>query len=361
MNAVGWCNPFVPTEWIAAHGLRPVRLRLHPTERLTRGVCPYAGALMDAALASGSHAPRGNPPVPTLRVQSGTTAAAEPGVPTRSVGTRDCAVSDVSGLVLTTTCDQMRYVAAMLEQRGNRPVFLLNVPSTWQTPAARRLYLDELRRLGTFLVSLGGRAPSDEQLANVMLAHDHTRQESGQNSRGPTARGGSSRWGDSCTVAARAGSTTAVPTTSGIPLAILGGPLLQTDCDFFELVERAGGRIVLDATEDGQRTLPRPFDAARIAADPLQELADAYFDGIPDAFRRPNSGLYEWLGRELAARQVRGIILHRYVWCDLWHAEGQRLKQWSPMPVLELDVGPDDTAAPNRMQGRIEAFLEMLR
>ena len=29
--------------------------------------------------------------------------------------------------------------------------------------------------------------------------------------------------------------------------------------------------------------------------------------------------------------------------------------------MLELDVGPDDTAAPNRMQGRIEAFLEMLK
>ena len=73
----------------------------------------------------------------------------------------------------------------------------------------------------------------------------------------------------------------------GIPLAILGGPLLETDCEFFDLVERAGGRIVLDATEHGQRTLPRPFDPARVAAEPLEELADAYFDGIPDAFRRP--------------------------------------------------------------------------
>ena len=42
------------------------------------------------------------------------------------------------------------------------------------------------------------------------------------------------------------------------------------------------------------------------------------------------------------------------------HAELQRLKQWSPVPVLELDVGPDDLSSPNRMQGRIEAFLEML-
>ncbi len=53
MNGVGYSSPFVPAEWIAAHGLRPERFRLHPTEKLTRGVCPYAGALMDAALASG--------------------------------------------------------------------------------------------------------------------------------------------------------------------------------------------------------------------------------------------------------------------------------------------------------------------
>jgi benzoyl-CoA reductase/2-hydroxyglutaryl-CoA dehydratase subunit BcrC/BadD/HgdB len=303
MNAVGYSSPFVPAEWIAAHGLRPERLRLHPSERLTRGICPYAGALLDAAQGSGGW-------------------------------------SDIAGLALATTCDQMRYVAAMLGQRGNRPVFLLNVPSTWQTPAARQLYLDELRRLGRFLVRLGGKTPSGEELTQVMLAFDRVREEDRANSRGPTARDGGG---------------------GGIPLAILGGPLLETDCEFFALVERAGGRIVLDATEHGQRTLPRPFDLSRLAADPLAELADAYFDAIPDAFQRPDTRLYEWLGRELAARQVRGIILHRYLWCDLWHAESQRLKQWSPTPVLELDVGPDDTAAPNRIQGRIEAFLEILK
>ena len=38
--------------------------------------------------------------------------------------------------------------------------------------------------------------------------------------------------------------------------------------------------------QDGGR---RPVDPARVASDPLGELADAYFDGIPDAFRRPDS------------------------------------------------------------------------
>ena len=132
------------------------------------------------------------------------------------------------------------------------------------------------------------------------------------------------------------------------------------DDGLFALVERAGGRVVLDGTESGMRTMPRRFDMARAAADPLRELADAYF-AIPDVFRRPNTGLYEWLGHELAQRRIRGIILWRYVWCDLWHAELQRVRECSRLPVLEIDVGPDDITAPHRIQGRIEAFVETVK
>ena len=119
--------------------------------------------------------------------------------------------------------------------------------------------------------------------------------------------------------------------------------------------------MVLDATEGGERTLPARFDPARTASDPLGELAAAYFDGVADVFRRPNSGLYEWLDHELAARQVRGIIFRRYLWCDLWHAELHRLTRRSPVPVLEIDVESGDLGASSRVQVRIEALLEMLR
>ena len=82
------------------------------------------------------------------------------------------------------------------------------------------------------------------------------------------------------------------------------------DADFaiFDVLEEVGGRVVLDASEGGQRTLPRAFDPARLAADPFDELADAYFGHTADVFRRPNQGFYDWLGRELAARRVRGIV-----------------------------------------------------
>ena len=140
MKTIAYCNPFVPAEWIAAHGMRPLWMRLRSTgdRRLlggARGVCPFAAACIDAV--------RG--------------------------------VEDFSALVLTTTCDQMRYAAAVLERDNHLPLFLMNVPSTWQTAAARQLYRDEVERLGRFLVRLGGRDPSGGDLAAAMLRYDQAR------------------------------------------------------------------------------------------------------------------------------------------------------------------------------------------
>jgi benzoyl-CoA reductase/2-hydroxyglutaryl-CoA dehydratase subunit BcrC/BadD/HgdB len=301
MKTVAFNSPFVPAEWIAAHGLRPQWLHLRAAEsgRLSpvrRGVCPYVAVLMGAANAA----------------------------------------MDASALVLTTVCDQMRYAAAVLDTQGSLPLFLMNVPSTWQTAASRQLYREEVQRLGKFLVRLGGHAPNGAELCQTMLEHEQERHE---------------------LVAQHCSDNDATE----LRLAIVGGPLLDGDQALFDIVEHAGGRIVLDATEGSQRTLPRRFDSARIASSPLQELADAYFDGIPDAFRRPNNRLYEWLGRQLLQRRVHAVLFRRYLWCDLWHAELHRLRQWSELPVLEIDVGSDDLSASNRLQGRLEAFLEALR
>ncbi len=111
----------------------------------------------------------------------------------------------------------------------------------------------------------------------------------------------------------------------------------------------------------GRGHCPAPSTRRRLASDPLRELADAYFDHIPDVFRRPNDKLYEWLGRELAARQVRGIIFRRYVWCDLWHAELHRLRGGPRCRCWKSTSARDDAGAAGRVQCRIEAFLETLR
>jgi hypothetical protein len=160
-----------------------------------------------------------------------------------------------------------------------------------------------------------------------------------------------------------------------------------------DVVEKAGGRVVLNATEAGERSLwpasslddaqtgtaERSVCAAETPVDQtglgsagtvslpgscsvnaalLARLARGYITNCVDVFQRPNTRLYDWLRKRLTARQVRGIVLWHYVGCDLWRAEAQPMREAFGLPVLLLDA---DEAAPNRNNGRLEAFMESLR
>ncbi len=305
-KVIAYTCPYVPAEWIAAHGWQPQRLIPQPLEGTLsipriEGLCPYARAFANEVAAS----------------------------------------DDVDAVVVTTMCDQMRRVFDLLVRRTEVPAFLLNVPSTWQTVAAQRLYLDEVKRLGRFLVRLGGHEPDKEELVRAMLA-----QRVFEWYRHPAD---DSSWaGSPC------------HPLEGVPLAIVGGPLMQRDRVLFDIVEECGGRIVLDATETGQRGRPEAFDRRRLAEDPLMELAQAYFR-IPDASRRPNSELYQWLKDQLARTDAHGILFHHYVWCDKWHAEFERLKEWIKLPMLRLDSEGEGEMDSARVRNRIYAFVEALR
>lgn len=265
---------------------------------------------------------------------------------------------------MTTVCDQMRRAFDILVRKCQLPAFLMNVPSTWQSFESQRLYIDELKRLGRFLTKLGGNSPSNNALAKVMLEYDSARKAILAAREYLSAR----RYAEAIASLYRDGpdKTPDSPTSTessvdGIHLAIIGGPLMKQDFDLFDVIEQSGGRVVLDATETGERGLCAPFDRRRLHDEPLMELADAYFIGINDASRRPNSGLYKWLQQKIASRTVQGIIFRRYVWCDLWHAEVQRLKDWSNLPVLDIDTGGDNDNERQRTANRIRAFLEMLQ
>ena len=260
MPTVAYTSPFVPPELIAACGWTPSRVVPAPGAAArsgmpVAGVCPFARAFVG-------------------EVRSG---------------------DDIDAVVVTSTCDQMRRSAEFL---GSVPAFLMNVPATWQTPATIKLYSEELGRLGRFLADRGGRVPSDGELADAMESFD----------------------------ARPAGvKSDADASPKGVPVAVIGGPLMRgaaaptTAAEpgdetpetgwLFDAVENAGGRVVLDATEGGERTLPAPFDRRRMRNEPLMVLVEAYFGRIPDAFRRPDSMLYDWLVREVPTSGARGVIL----------------------------------------------------
>jgi len=135
--------------------------------------------------------------------------------------------------------------------------------------------------------------------------------------------------------------------------------LLAGQMEVFDIVERLGGRIVLDATEFGEISLPAPIDRELLARDSLAALAQAYFAVIPHPMRRPDSLLGEYLARELPRRGVRGLLLHRQLWCDLWHGQLPRIRSLTRLPVLDIDVADED-ADFGRQAGRIQAFMEMV-
>jgi benzoyl-CoA reductase/2-hydroxyglutaryl-CoA dehydratase subunit BcrC/BadD/HgdB len=341
---------WIPVEWIKAHGHQPcgvwaLRGLVGQPLPMPEGVCPFAQAVLSLAETQSE-----------------------------------------SAFIFPTSCDQMRRAFDAAAAAGRGRVFLFNLPATWQTPVARRLYRDEVDRLGKFFERLGGHAPTSAELKAVMsdfdtqraklrsfIAHGGARQSSEaiasffsndalneplfKSGRGqPAGRHQSPTAPDH-----DAGEDTGAPASTGsrVPLALVGGPLLHSQWALFDAIESAGGRVVLNAAEPGERCLLSPLPGLADDQDPLTVLTDHYFDHCVDVFQRPNTRLYDWLRPRLAEKAVRGIVLWVPVGCDLWHAEAASLREAFRLPVLMLES--DETSGGSlRNANRLGAFLEAL-
>lgn len=332
-------SPWIPLEWIAAHGLEPRGAWFGQASQLSavpEGVCAFAQRMANLADAH-----------------------------------PDAAV------VFTTACDQMRRSADEVRARTNARAFLFNLPATWQTPPARRLYHGELERLGRFLETLGGRSPTDADLESVIAACESRRASVRKMLVGGSARqvaealadylGGSepgtSRSGGSAERRHFQPHDSAAlcldAATPRVPLALVGGPLLPSQWTLFDTIESAGGSVVLNATEPSERTLLPPLRQSS-ARSSFEKLADHYFDHAVDVFHRPNSRLYDWLRPRLRDRRVRGIVLWVHIGCDLWRAEAASLREAFGLPVLALDAH-EVHAGGLRDASRLAAFIESLQ
>lgn len=327
---VWYTCPFVPPEWISAHGLPARRRRLHRAglrrDSPAQGRCPYACAMVAAAADAGAD----------------------------------------DAFVVTTLCDQMRRAAELAESGGR--LFLMHVPVAWQSPSARGLYVEELRRLGRFLESQGGTAPSARRLAGTVriydtarrrLAADRTRLRGTAFARALAALHEDGPGALDAATPPSAPSTHKAPTKASPAVALIGGPLTHEDSWILDRIDALGGRIVLNATVGAELTLPRPINPRRLAQEPMAELVDAYYPSIAHPALRPNSRLFRFLRRELASRAAEGILFVRRLWCDTWEAELYRMRQCFGLPTADLDLA-DGGGTRVRAAGRIQSLLEAL-
>ncbi len=341
-------SPWIPAEWIRAHGLQP--RGIWSAENFQPGLWPLC---------------------------AGECAFAEAAVRFAEART-DCAV------IFSTACDQLRrgFDTAVLGGQGR--AFLFNLPATWQTAAAGQMFRSELERLGQFLLAIGGCAPSLEGLRQDMAHSTGTRRRllesvSASSPRGFAEAVAQFHWDGSFSPPPPAAPAHLDTATSGfadslaprsgervrergipIPLALAGGPFLAPHWKWLDELEAAGGRVALNATELGERSLSPTFAFEAGTDHPLDALVRGYCENIVDVFQRPNTRLYSWLKPRLASRGVRGIVLWHFTGCDLWRAEAQTLRESFGLPVLLLEAGAEPGIAPRELN-RLQAFMEMLK
>jgi benzoyl-CoA reductase/2-hydroxyglutaryl-CoA dehydratase subunit BcrC/BadD/HgdB len=314
-------SPWIPAEWIKAHGLEPRGIWSEESFRhnalpLSAGVCAFAEMVLRFAEAQPD-----------------------------------------SAVIFTTSCDQMRRGFDTALVRGHANAFLFNLPAT-QNPTTKQMLRSELERLGKFLEELGGHAPKPEALQHEMHQAGKARQSLLESTESSSARS----YAIAVAQFHRSGLFEAPQTgvsDGKVPLALVGGPLPQAHCKILEDIEGVGGRVVLNATETGERSLQHASESDD-AANPFDTLVNGVFENIVDVFQRPNTRLYSWLGPRLKSRNVRGILLWHFTSCDLWRAEAQTLRDVFGLPVLLLEAGTESGAAP-RDVNRIQAFVEMLK
>ncbi|MGD0411875.1 MAG: 2-hydroxyacyl-CoA dehydratase family protein [Verrucomicrobiota bacterium] len=360
-------SPWIPPEWVRAHGLQP------------RG------------LGSAENFPPGAQPL-----SAGICAFAEAAV-------RFAEARTDGAVIFSTACDQLRRGFDTAILRGQRRAFLFNLPATWQTAAAGRIFRSELERLGEFLCAVGGRAPSPEVLRQEMAQSSRTRERLIESAAASSPRGFAEAVARFHWDGAFWPPPPAAPAKQ-TPLALVGGPFLAPHWKWLDELEAAGGRIALNATEMGERSLSPVFEleagadgmrqSSTVGRDSVEPKLDfqgksqgstesrpavthpvtdafranhafdalvrGYCENIVDVFQRPNTRLYSWLKTRLESRQARGIVLWLFTGCDLWRAEAQTLRETFGLPVLLLEAGAEPAAAPRELN-RLQAFAETLR
>lgn len=214
-------------------------------------------------------------------------------------------LAQVDGMVLTTSCDQLRRAAEWLNDDAR--VFLFNFPST--------IHQDRLLEAEkTRLLKWVGQLP---QAAGRLI---------------PCCEAGS----DARTQGRQDASLEGGKET--LSIGVLGGHFCGEQQQVVRFFEKRGIHISLWGCESGE--------------------------WVGDVFQRPNDAFYGQVQAKISERHLDGLIVVRTTWCDVWRLACVRLQEVVKVPVLEwvMDGQCQGQSFPDGSSTtRLEAFCELLR
>jgi len=295
--------------------------------------------------------------------------------------TKDDLWERLQAIISPTTCDAKLKLGELLAQ--DRPVWMLEVPATTETPQSRRLWFDSLQHLRRKLEGLTGQKVTAARLKEAVEAADSKREVI----RGlyrlslepdPPLWGREillvaslsfmddpERWltqAHALLEAARS-KVDRSATPCRRPRLLLTG--LPTAWPYFKLprlMESVGGRMVVDEVCFGTKTM---WDAigpvsGGVTAQ-LSRIANGYLAHACACFS-PNLGRLAKLRQFIREFNVEGVVYTTLPGCQVYGMETPRIKQTleddgMPMLIIESDYGQEDWGP---LSIRMEAFLELV-
>lgn len=146
------------------------------------------------------------------------------------------------------------------------------------------------------------------------------------------------------------------------PRLMLAGPnLARGDYNILELIEAAGGEIVIEEICEGMRYY---WQHVENNGDPLHSLAKSYLrDRIPCAFMRDSTKKrLDFMLKLIADFNVSGMIWYELLCCETYDQESyfvnKNMRERNiPILIIESDY---DIANVGPIRNRVDAFIEMV-
>jgi benzoyl-CoA reductase/2-hydroxyglutaryl-CoA dehydratase subunit BcrC/BadD/HgdB len=289
--------------------------------------------------------------------------------------------SMIDMLVAPSTCQHLKKVADIWEYQGELEVFKLGIPQRYDFDFEVEYYTDRLRALKDKLQSITGNVITDERIGGAIDLYNKMRQllrkisltrrssPSLLNALDFTKLNHASFYADPAFMVEILDSVyqeykdkQQAKGTDAPRILLLGPNIGHGDYTILELVQAAGGEIVIEEICEGIRYYWHDIENR---GDLFQSLARGYLvNRLPCAFMRNSARKRLDFALQLIKDfNVSGVIWYELLCCETYDSEAYFFTRSMgehniPTLILESDYS---TTATGQLKTRIEAFIEILK
>jgi len=289
--------------------------------------------------------------------------------------------SMIDMLVAPITCQHLKKVAEVWEYNGDLEIFKLGIPHQHNNDFELAYFTDRLRVLKDRLQAFTGNEITDEKIYEAIGLYNRMREllkniSSLRRVSPPLLNAmdfiklnHASFYADPAfmvdfldSVYHELKDKQQVAKTDAPRILLIGPNIGYGDNKILELVEAAGGDIVIEEICEGIRYYWNKIESK---GDLIESLARGYLvDRVPCAFMRYSTRQrFDFALKLIKDFAVSGVIWYELLCCETYDAESYFFSQKMgerniPVLILESDYGTVDTG---QLKTRIEAFIEILR